>query len=30
VNRFKYHFTKGQIEAAGFGWVFEQGFAKEV
>ena len=30
VNRFKYHFTKGQIEAAGFGWVFEKGFAKEV
>ena len=30
VNRFKYQFTKGQIEAAGFGWVFEQGFAKEV
>ncbi|HFI0056074.1 TPA: DUF1642 domain-containing protein [Streptococcus suis] len=22
VNRFKYRFTKGQIEAAGFGWVF--------
>lgn len=30
VNRFKYQFTKGQIEAAGFGWVFEKGFAKEV
>lgn len=23
VNRFKYQFTKGQIEAAGFGWVFD-------
>ncbi|MGQ7659110.1 DUF1642 domain-containing protein [Streptococcus suis] len=23
VNRFKYRFTKGQIEAAGFGWVFD-------
>ncbi|HFH9838794.1 TPA: DUF1642 domain-containing protein [Streptococcus suis] len=23
VNRFKYRFTKGQIESAGFGWVFE-------
>lgn len=30
VNRFKYQFTKGQIEAAGFGWVFEKEFAKEV
>lgn len=30
VNRFKYQFTKGQIEAAGFGWVFEKGFAKEL
>ncbi|MGQ7337107.1 DUF1642 domain-containing protein [Streptococcus suis] len=23
VNRFKYRFTKDQIEAAGFGWVFD-------
>ncbi|HFI0084481.1 TPA: DUF1642 domain-containing protein [Streptococcus suis] len=23
VNRFKYRFTKGQLEAAGFGWVFD-------
>lgn len=23
VNRFKYRFTKGQIEAAGFGWVLD-------
>lgn len=23
VNIFKYQFTKGQIEAAGFGWVFD-------
>ena len=30
VNRFKYKFTKCQIEAAGFGWVFEKGFTKEV
>lgn len=30
INRFKTKFTKGQIEAAGFGWVFEQEFAKEV
>lgn len=29
VNRFKYQFTKGQIEAAGFGWAFEQGFVVE-
>lgn len=23
INRFTYQFTKGQIEAAGFGWVFD-------
>lgn len=23
INRFKYRFTEGQIEAAGFGWVFD-------
>lgn len=30
VNRFKYQFTKGQIEAAGFGWVFDCDGAKVV
>lgn len=30
INRFKTKFTKVQIEEAGFGWVFEQEFAKEV